>query len=60
MNRIGAEYVLVLDRSRSSMHRWFYPYRCPDWTGMLELNDDTPGFEVILSEGDMRLYRVVV
>ena len=59
MNRIGAEYVLVLDRSRSSMHRWFYPYHCPDWIGMLELNDNTPGFEVILSEGDMRLYRVV-
>ena len=29
------------------------------WRGLVELDDETPGFEVILSEGDMRLYRVV-
>ena len=30
-----------------------------DWQGIFSIADDTPGFEVVLSEGDMRLYRIV-
>ncbi len=29
-----------------------------NWTGLFSIDDDTPGFEVVLSEGDMRLYRI--
>ncbi|MBM6952117.1 DUF6541 family protein [Enorma phocaeensis] len=29
------------------------------WGGLMRINDTTPGFEVVLSSGDMRLYRVV-
>ena len=28
------------------------------WPGIVNLNDQTPGFELVLSEGDMRLYRI--
>lgn len=30
-----------------------------EWGGLVSISDETPGFELVLSEGDMRLYRVV-
>ena len=30
------------------------------WCGIRAINDETPGFEVVLAEGDMRLYRIAV
>ena len=29
-------------------------------SGISSIDDDTPGFEVVLSEGDMRLYKIAV
>ena len=29
-----------------------------NWQGLFAIDDDTPGFEVVLAEGDMRLYRI--
>lgn len=52
---IGAEYVLKLDVSES---RPLLPYDENDWIGITPIQDDTQGFEVVLSEGDMRLYRI--
>ena len=34
----------------------FYSYL---WSGLTEINDQTPGLVVILSEGDMRLYKIL-
>lgn len=28
------------------------------WEGLANLTDDTPGFETILADGDMRLYKI--
>lgn len=28
------------------------------WRGIDSIRDDTPGFEVILAEGDIRLYKI--
>ena len=28
------------------------------WKGLANLTDDTPGFETILADGDMRLYKI--
>ena len=28
------------------------------WSGIRAIDDSTPGFETVLSEGDMRLYRI--
>ena len=55
----GAEYVLVLDRDQEEMAAAFKPYVDADWAGFLALDDSNPGVEVVLAEGDMRLYRIV-
>lgn len=57
---IGAEYVLQLDQGdfdRSNRYLSF-AYFPEQWLGVDAINDDTPGFEVILAEGDMRLYKI--
>lgn len=57
---IGAEYVLVLDKTdRPDNRRYQFTYRNGEnWTGIENIDDTTPGFSTILSEGDMRLYRI--
>lgn len=56
---IGAQYVLVLDRDESLMNRWFWTFMPEDWKGIVSITDDTPCFETVLAEGDMRLYRIL-
>ena len=34
-------------------------YLPENWTGITRITEDTPGFELVLSEGDMRLYKIV-
>lgn len=64
---VGVNYVLLLDMSEYEMREgetssfmvsenFEFPYN--SWKGILELDDDTPGFELILSEGTMRLYKI--
>ncbi len=52
-------YVLLLDQ-RENDGKGFYDAACDYdiWQGLLSVSDDTPGFEIVLSEGDMRLYRI--
>lgn len=66
---IGAEYVLVLDQGKDEdlgsdeEHRRFVFKDDIDneqWSGIRAIDDATPGFEVVLSRGDMRLYRITV
>lgn len=68
VEEIGAEYVLVLDygwaktADEPGPYRHFLPYQgvpLEAWTGISRITDETPGFEVVMSEGDMRLYRIV-
>lgn len=60
---LGVEYVLLLDchwpESEGSVHEDLISGRESDWEGLIALSEDTPGFELVLSEGDMRLYRVI-
>ena len=59
VNSFDAEYVLLLDRDgdpKKRIHLWSY---YPDqWGGILRITDSTPGFEVVMAEGDMRLYKI--
>ena len=59
---IGARYVLVLDKGTMAPDgaNVLPPYFESVWEGISSINDDTPGFEVVLSEGDMRLYKIVL
>lgn len=53
----GARYVLKLYQdpaSNDDRNKW----KPEEWTGFDELTDETPGFEVVLANGDMRLYRI--
>lgn len=60
VNEIGAKYVLVLDASNFK-ESFLSITRTPEsaFRGITEINDDTPGFKVVLAEGSMRLYEIV-
>lgn len=60
----GAEYVLLLDQGGQSYspreRRYLFTYSDgQNWQGILSITDETPGFEVVLSQDDMRLYRIM-
>lgn len=59
----GAEYVLLLDQGTDSCspreRRYLFSFEGGwDWQGILSITDETPGFEVVLAQDDMRLYRI--
>lgn len=63
VNRTGARYVLQLDHGVAySDGVWLPQYKqwqTKTWAGIDAVDDKTPGFSVVLSEGDqMRLYRI--
>ena len=74
VRNIGIEYVLQLDQghepwpweegSEISVYNsiWLDSGREDHYftAGIDQITDDTPGFELILSDGDMRLYRIVL
>ena len=39
---------------------YLFSYVPDEWAGIDAVNDETPGFELVLREGDMRLYRIVL
>lgn len=61
---MGAEYVLQLDYGKDSCGmnpEGTYYRECYDpayWHGINAIDETTPGFELILSDGDMRLYMI--
>lgn len=58
---IDAKYVLLLDQGNddeSQDRYWFDHYYEDLWKGMDAITDTTPGFEVVLAKGDMRLYAI--
>lgn len=64
LESIDAEYLLVLDQGEDDLRgeRLFlftWDFYSEMWDGISSINDATPGFDVVLSEGDMRLYRIV-
>ena len=60
----GIEYVLVLDQDADGRALdpegsiYLLGYDKNHWMGITALNDETPGFECVLAEDDMRLYRI--
>ncbi|MGN0287702.1 MAG: DUF6541 family protein [Atopobiaceae bacterium] len=57
VDEIGARYVILLsnDDGGTSINGTFVP---DDWGGVSRIDDDTPGFQVIMSQGNMRLYEI--
>lgn len=58
---LGAQYVLQLDRpSGDERLTTLSPFsERTIWPGIEGVNDDTPGFELVMAEDDMRLYRIL-
>lgn len=56
----GAEYLMLLDAGTLSSQPFMRHtvYRPENWPGIEAVTDQTPGYQLILSEGDMRLYRI--
>lgn len=59
----NAEYLLLLDKGVSYEDGvWLPQYKEPhekEWAGINGVDDDTPGFEIVLADGDeMRLYKI--
>ena len=58
----GAEYLLMLDNGVKYEDQIVLPQYTKAltkrWTGVDKIDDNTPGFTVVLSEGDMRLYHI--
>ncbi len=60
VDELGVEYVLMLDQGHEPFHAFWGDYSDSNWKGVLDIDEDTPGFELVLSEGDdMRLYRIL-
>lgn len=63
LERTGARYVLLLDQNVpiENSASWMPRYSSGDqsaWRGIDDITDNTPGFEPILAEDDMRLYKI--
>nr|WP_315521744.1 DUF6541 family protein [Olegusella massiliensis] len=57
----GAQYLLLLDKNFDAKYAkssLFDKFHSRDWQGFVSLTDETPGFKVVLDEGDMRLYKI--
>lgn len=61
VEKTGARYVIKLDLGRDAKEtgRSFEYYYPAQWRGIEKLDDDTPGFRVVLSSGPMRLYEIM-
>lgn len=59
VEKTGARYVMLLDeKSYDDRTVVKFRYKEEDWVGIESITQDTPGFTLVLSEGDMRLYQI--
>lgn len=54
-----AQYVMMLDYGHIPYHKSWPEYYPSVWEGITAIDENTPGFELVLSEGDMRLFKIV-
>jgi hypothetical protein len=65
VDKTGAQYVLLLDKDVAYEDGvWLDQFKkkfVKSWKGIESIDDDTPGFRVVLADGDeMRLYQIEV
>lgn len=59
VKRLGAKYVMILDdKTGDSRTVSKLRYTPEKWYGIESITPETPGFRLLLSEGDMRLYEI--
>lgn len=60
MADLDIRYVLQLDSGATPMEASTFAlnYKVSDWAGIQSITPETPGFELVYSKGDIRLYRL--
>lgn len=59
VNNLEVKYVLLLDAGENGDNSVYQSFlNKDDWKGITSINDETPGFKVVLAKGDMRLYEI--
>lgn len=59
LRALGLRYVLVLDKDSVNFEGLYMGgYDENAWKGITSIDDSTPGFKIILEEGDKRLYEL--
>ena len=58
VEELDARYVVLLDTDFDDSSTFFPNGTVGAWPGFINLDEQTPGFDLVLSEGDMRLYRI--
>ena len=59
LRELDARYLLLLDTPRTEESAvTSMRYNPDDWQGIESINENTPGFKLLLSEGDMQLYEI--
>ena len=60
VSSLGAQYVLILDQGDPTQFRAYLSnYHPEEWEGIESITDKTLGFEIVLAQDDMRLYKIV-
>lgn len=59
VKRTNAKYVLLLDSSMDELRKHVFTYRPEDWDGIDAIGGSVEGFEVVLEEGNMKLYKII-
>lgn len=52
----GAKYFMTLGDDLAYMEAVYPTFDAEDWKGFLGIGDSTPGFDLVMSEGNMKLY----
>ena len=59
VSRKHSNYLLLLDQGNQEGEGMYTaPYKQDLWIGISSVTDETPGFEIVLAENDMRLYKI--
>ena len=56
IREIGAKYVLVLDAPGEA--GFFHSYKPEEWKGIQSIDEGTPGFDLVASKDDMKVFRI--
>lgn len=59
VKKTGAEYLMILDHSEGDLSGTYAgAYDGSKWVGINSVDELTKGFEMVLSDGEMRLYKI--
>lgn len=59
VEKLGIEYVILLDRGHEPYWKQWSASPLDDDSGLEGIDENTPGFELVLAEGDMQLFRLI-